>query len=475
MLFNTLEFGIFFSVVLGIYALLPSFRWQNYFLLVASYFFYACWDYRFLSLIFISTTVDFFVGRLLFETTSQSRRKFILFWSILFNLGFLGFFKYYNFFAYNLQMVLGDIGLSTSLASLNIILPVGISFYTFQSMSYTLDIYRGVMQPTRRFSDFALNVAFFPHMVAGPIQRANSLLLQICAPRQMTRETFAEGFYLILWGLFKKMVIADNLVLIVDPIFAQTGHHTATQVFTGMLAFAFQIYGDFSGYSDIARGTALMMGFRLMVNFNLPYFALNPQDFWRRWHISLSTWLRDYLYVSLGGNRRGEGQTYLNLMLTMMLGGLWHGAAWTYVLWGVYHGLLLCLHRLIRTLFPNEPAFAQSPMGQTVWKVVRIAFMFCLTLYGWLIFRATSLHQLWDMTRALFSLNLDSSAVWLILKILLYCLPLLLVQFFQYRKNNLDVVRQGPVPVQVGFYLACFYLIVLIGGFNAQSFIYFQF
>jgi D-alanyl-lipoteichoic acid acyltransferase DltB (MBOAT superfamily) len=475
MLFNTLEFGIFFVAVFGIYALLPSFRWQNYFLLAASYFFYACWDYRFLALIFISTTVDFFVGRLLSETASQPRRKFILFWSILFNLGFLGFFKYYNFFAHNLQALLGTIGLSTSMTSLNIILPVGISFYTFQSMSYTLDIYRGAMQPTKRFSDFALNVAFFPHMVAGPIQRANSLLQQICAPRQMTRETFSEGFYLILWGLFKKVVIADNLVLIVDPIFAQTGHYTATQVLTGMLAFAFQIYGDFSGYSDMARGTALMMGFRLMVNFNLPYFAVNPQDFWRRWHISLSTWLRDYLYVSLGGNRRGEARTYANLMLTMVLGGLWHGAAWTYVLWGVYHGLLLSLHRLLRTLFPGEPAFAQSPAGQAVWKWARIGFMFVLTLYGWLIFRATSFHQLWSMTGALFSLTLDPSIVWLITKILLYCSLLLLVELFQLRKNNLDLVRQSPVPVQVGFYLACFYLIVLLGGFYAQSFIYFQF
>jgi len=475
MLFNTLEFGIFFVVVLSIYALLPSFRWQNYFLLAASYFFYACWDYRFLSLILISTTVDFLVGRLLHETADPKRRKFILFWSILFNLGFLGFFKYYNFFAHNLQALLQTVGLSTSLASLNIILPVGISFYTFQSMSYTLDIYRGAMLPTRRFSDFALNVAFFPHMVAGPIQRANSLLQQICQPRQMTRETFAEGFYLILWGLFKKVAIADNLMLIADPVFARTGHFTATQVVTGMLAFTFQIYCDFSGYSDMARGTAAMMGFRLMVNFNLPYFSLNPQDFWRRWHISLSTWLRDYLYISLGGSRRGEARTYANLMLTMLLGGLWHGAAWTYVLWGFYHGLLLCLHRLIRTFFPQEPAFARSAAGQAVWKWMRIGFMFILAAYGWLIFRATSLEQLGRMTLALFSMNFDPGIIWMTVKILLYCSFLLLVQWFQHRKNNLDAVRQGPVPVQVGFYLVCFYLIILIGGFDAQSFIYFQF
>jgi D-alanyl-lipoteichoic acid acyltransferase DltB (MBOAT superfamily) len=475
MLFNTIEFGIFFTIVLGIYALLPSFRWQNYFLLAASYFFYACWDYRFLSLIFISTTVDFIVGHFLHETTDPRRKKFLLFWSILFNLGFLGFFKYFNFFAQNLQALLGVAGLPTSMATLNIILPVGISFYTFQSMSYTLDIYRGTMQPTRNFFDFALNVAFFPHMVAGPIQRANSLLKQISAPRQMTRETFAEGFHLILWGLFKKVVIADNLVQIVDPVFAPTGHYTTTRVLTGMLAFAFQIYADFSGYSDMARGTALMMGFRLMVNFNLPYFALNPRDFWRRWHISLSTWLRDYLYISLGGNRRGEARTYANLMITMLLGGLWHGAAWTFVLWGFYHGMLLCLHRLLEQVFPGEPAFAQAPWGRFFWKWGRIGFMFALTAYGWLIFRATSLEQLGQMTAALLSPSLNPVIIWMALKIFIYCSLLLLVQWSQHRNNNLDVVYQSSVPVRVGFYLACFYLIVLFGGFNAQSFIYFQF
>jgi alginate O-acetyltransferase complex protein AlgI len=475
MLFNTVEFGAFFVVVLGVYALLPSFRWQNYFLLAASYVFYGRWDYRFLALIFTSTTVDFFVGRLLYETTHPGRKKLILFWSILFNLGFLGFFKYFNFFATNVEALLAGLGLSPGITTLKIILPVGISFYTFQSMSYTLDIYRGLMAPTRRFSDFALNVAFFPHMVAGPIQRANSLLEQIGRPRQMTRETCSEGLYLVLWGLFKKMVIADNLALMVKPIFALSAHPTASQVVDGTLAFAFQIYGDFSGYSDIARGTALLLGFRLMVNFNLPYLAVNPQDFWRRWHISLSTWLRDYLYISLGGSRRGEGRTYANLMLTMALGGLWHGANWTYVIWGVYHGLLLCLHRLLNRFFPGDPAFARSPWGRRTWDGLRIGFMFLLTAYGWLIFRARNFANLCHLHRALGSLTLAPGCGWLTLKILLYCSPLLLMQFFQHRKGNLDVLRQSPLPVQVAFYLAGFYLIVLIGQYNAQSFIYFQF
>ena len=472
MLFNTVEFGIFFAVVFLIYLVLP-FRWQNYMLLAASYFFYACWDWRFLSLIFISTTVDFAVGRLLFQTADVRRKKQILFWSVLFNLGFLGFFKYGNFFAANLQQLLEFFGFHSSLASLNIILPVGISFYTFQSMSYTLDIYRGEMKPTENYFDFALNVAFFPHMVAGPIQRARSLIDQISAPRVITRDHLSEGAYLILWGLFKKMVVADNMALIANPIFAQA-HYTAGQVIVGALAFAFQIYGDFSGYSDIARGVASLMGFRLMLNFNLPYFALNPQDFWRRWHISLSTWLKDYLYISLGGSRKGNGRTYFNLMATMVLGGLWHGASWTFVIWGFYHGTLLCVHRLIQQHLP-EPAFAKVPVGAFLWRWLRIAWMFVLTLYGWLIFRANSFSQLMDMTGALFALKLDPGIFSGLIKILFYCSVLLVVQFSQYRRNDLDVVRRSLVPVQVAFCLVCFYLIVLIGVFNAQSFIYFQF
>jgi alginate O-acetyltransferase complex protein AlgI len=473
MLFNTLEFGVFFTAVLLLYYILP-FRWQNHMLLAASYAFYAAWDWRFLSLIFISTTVDFYVGKLLAETENLRRKKHILFWSVLFNLGFLGFFKYFNFFAGNLHHLLALLGLHTSLTSLNIILPVGISFYTFQSMSYTLDIYRGDMKPTARYLDFALNVAFFPHMVAGPIQRAHSLLDQITAPRQTTRDQFAEGLYLILWGLFKKMVIADNMALITEPIFAQAGGFTAGQVLTGALAFAFQIYGDFSGYSDIARGTARLLGFRLMVNFNLPYLATNPQDFWRRWHISLSTWLRDYLYISLGGSRKGEARTYLNLLLTMLLGGLWHGAAWTFVLWGFYHGALLMAHRFLQQHLPKRTS-PLSPFAAGVWQWTRIAFMFVLTLYGWLIFRAQSLDQLLAMTRALLAVSLDPATVRALTKILLYCSVLLAVQFLQHRRNNLDAVRQTPMPVQVGFYLICYYLIVLVGAFNAQSFIYFQF
>ena len=420
------------------------FRWQNRMLLVASYIFYAAWDWRFLSLIFISTTVDFYAGKLLCEAKHAHHRKIILFWSVLFNLGFLGVFKYFNFFSANLHSLLGSMGFHVDLTSLNIILPVGISFYTFQSMSYTLDIYRGTMKPTKNYFDFALNVAFFPHMVAGPIQRASSLIDQIISPRTITRDSLSEGLYLIMWGLFKKMVIADRMALIANPIFAQQSGFSAGQVFVGGLAFAFQIYGDFSGYSDIARGLARLMGFNLMVNFNLPYLALNPQDFWQRWHISLSTWLRDYLYISLGGNKKGEARTYRNLMLVMVLGGLWHGAAWTFVLWGFYHGALLAIHRLTQQYVPKRTT-PLSPSVEFMWRWVRITCMFALTVYGWLIFRATSVNQLWEMTRALFAFHVAPETVTLVAKICVYCSVLIAVSFWMHRKNDLDAIRRSPV------------------------------
>ncbi len=471
MLFNTIEFAVFFAVVLGLYYVLPH-RAQNRMLLAASYFFYACWDWRFVSLILISTVVDFYVGAWLEKTAAPRKRKQILFWSIIFNLGFLGFFKYFNFFASSLQVFLHSIGFEVHPTTLHIILPVGISFYTFQSMSYTMDVYRREVKPTESLEDFALSVAFFPHMVAGPIQRARSLIDQVEQPRQVTRDGIAEGCYLILWGLFKKMVIADNLSLTVDRIFS-AGTYQTTDVILGAFAFALQIYGDFSGYTDIARGAARLMGFNLMLNFNLPYFAQNPQDFWRRWHISLSTWLRDYLYFSLGGNRHGEARTYMNLMLTMVLGGLWHGASWTFVIWGFYHGSLLCLHRLATKYLPLP--VPKTLWGQRAWQWFSIALMFVFTLYGWLIFRATDFPQLWAMTKALFSFQLNADLVRGVAKLLFYCWPLLLVQLYQYRTGDLMVMRRAPLLLQVVFYLVCFYSIVILGVFDAQSFIYFQF
>ena len=353
MLFNSQVFLIFFVVVYGLYRLLPH-RWQNVLLLVSSYFFYGWWDWRFLTLIFLSTVIDYIAGGIIYSAgPNQRRRKAAVVVSMTSNLVILGFFKYFNFFADNLSAVLQYAGLPAFTRHLNIILPVGISFYTFQAMSYALDIYRGHLKPARSFLNFATFVAYFPQLVAGPIERASNLLPQIENPRTITRAGIESGAWLIFWGLFKKCVIADNLAVLVDGVFGATGATGATSLLA-LYAFAFQILCDFSGYSDIARGLARWMGVELMLNFNNPYAALNPKDFWSRWHISLSSWLRDYLYIPLGGNRKGRRRTYINLALTMLLGGLWHGAAWTFVTWGAFHGLLLVIyHRWAEKFHPR--------------------------------------------------------------------------------------------------------------------------
>jgi alginate O-acetyltransferase complex protein AlgI len=339
-LFNSFEFAIFFSCVYGIY-LLSNHRWQNRWLLLASYIFYGTWNWKFLGLIWTSTVIDYYCGKKIHETPSRNRRKAILLLSIGTNLGILAFFKYYNFFANSFESLMHIIGWRVDALTLQIVLPVGISFYTFQTMSYTIDIYRNKIEPTDRFLDFALFVTFFPQLVAGPIERAKNLLPQVSSDRVVTWEKLKEGVWLICWGLFKKVFIADNLAKIVDPVFSASNPISGAEALIAVYAFAFQIYGDFSGYSDIARGISKLLGFELMLNFRMPYFSKNIREFWSRWHISLSTWLKDYLYITMGGNRFGTLRTYRNLFLTMAIGGLWHGAAWTFVFWGMFHGLVL--------------------------------------------------------------------------------------------------------------------------------------
>jgi D-alanyl-lipoteichoic acid acyltransferase DltB (MBOAT superfamily) len=324
MLFHSFQFWAFMTVVGVVYWRLPH-RGQNVFLLAASYFFYATWDWRFLSLILTSTTLDFFVARAIAGSSVDRVRRRYLLLSLCVNLGILGVFKYYGFFSTELTRMLAAVGIPASIPLVHLILPVGISFYTFQALSYTIDVYRGQMQPTNRFVDFALYISFFPQLVAGPIERSSHLLPQVMHPRTITRGDFSDGVHLVLLGLFKKVVIADNMAPIVNSIFSRdVAQLSGAECLMGVYAFAFQIYGDFSGYSSIAKGVAKWLGFDLMTNFSAPYLATSPQDFWRRWHISLSTWLRDYLYIPLGGNRGGRLFTYRNLLLTMLLGGLWH-------------------------------------------------------------------------------------------------------------------------------------------------------
>jgi alginate O-acetyltransferase complex protein AlgI len=471
-LFNSLQFAVFFLVVYGLY-LSFSHRMQNRMLLVASYVFYGAWDWRFLSLIAISTVVDFYCGRAMHASSSERQRKRFLLISIVVNLSMLGFFKYFGFFTESLAVLFSNFGIDLAPVTLNIVLPVGISFYTFQTLSYTIDIYRRDMKPCRNFLDFALFVSFFPQLVAGPIERAKRLLPQLTMPRQIDLKMVSGGIYLIVWGLFKKVVIADNLGIYVDATFAKTEFANG-EVLLAVLAFAFQIYCDFSGYTDIARGLARTLGIRLMLNFNLPYIARNPSDFWRRWHISLSTWLRDYLYLGLGGNRKGVFRTYVNLFIVMLLGGLWHGAAWNFVLWGAYHGSLLAIHRALRPHLETLLARGNA-LTQRIWVVLSITSMFVLTLYGWLLFRVNGLDAIGVMTLNFIPQRIDAEFLQQLARVLFFISPLLLMQAFQIAKGEADVILRSNPLTQIAFYLFCIYSIIIFGNFDGASFIYFQF
>ncbi len=471
MLFNTLTFAVFFCIILIAYYRLQH-RWQNYLLLFGSYVFYGWWDWRFLSLILISTIIDYYMG--LAITRWPHRSKLFLVVSVISNLSILGFFKYCGFFIESLTDFFLLLGLHVDMPTARFILPVGISFYTFQTMSYTFDIYRGRMQPTWKFLDFALFVSFFPQLVAGPIERARKLLPQIRSLRNADSSRISEGSWLIYWGLFKKSVIADNMAVLVETVFRNPLTHTSGDVLVAVCAFAIQIYGDFSGYSDIARGVAKCLGFEIMVNFRLPYFARNPSDFWRRWHISLSSWLKDYLYVSLGGNRGSLFKTCRNLMLTMILGGLWHGAGWNFAIWGLYHGMILTIYRLL-----PEGSFLtrdDDSIAGSIAKGFQIFIMLVLTGIGWLIFRAENITQLSQLLNVLignialptFTLNELSMA-------LLLVIPLLILQLFQNHKDDLMVIFRFPVLFRSLFYVCIFYMLLEKGVFGAKEFIYFQF
>jgi alginate O-acetyltransferase complex protein AlgI len=468
MVFNSLHFVWFFFVVYAVYRLLPH-KGQNWLLLAASYYFYAAWDYRFLGLLVASTLVDYTCGLALGAIQEPRRRRAVMWLSIGFNLTLLGFFKYFNFFADNLHVMFGALGWRLDFVTLRVLLPVGISFYTFVTMSYVIDVYRREIMPTRNLLDFAVFVAYFPHLVAGPILRATRLLPQIATPRQVTSAQIREGLWLIAWGFFQKIFVADNLAPLASRIFAPGAHETGVNVLLGTYAFAFQIYGDFAGYSNIARGTSKLMGIELIENFRFPYLVLTPQEFWRHWHISLSTWLRDYLYIPLGGNRGPAWKTQRNLLITMLLGGLWHGAAWTFVLWGLYQGLLLIAYRPV--------ASSMATIRGRAARLVAWSIMFNLTCVGWMIFRAPSLGGLAMLARSLFA-NFAPATVdvtGLMVPLLLYTVPLLIIHALEARADDVLVVPRMPVAVRYTVYVATMYLILLFGNFGGSEFIYFQF
>lgn len=466
MLFNSTLFLKFFAAFLLLYWIVrKNLNARNWLIVAASYVFYAAWDWRFLSLLIVSSFVDYFVGLGLNRTEHPARRRLLLTTSMVVNLGILGFFKYYGFFVDSFRELLASMNVSLNLKTLEIVLPVGISFYTFQTMSYTIDVYQGKIRATNKLADFLAYVAFFPQLVAGPIERATHLLPQFGQTREITAAMLREGIWLCIWGMFKKVVIADNLAPLVEMAF-ESDTPGAPLILLGTLAFAFQIYGDFSGYSDIARGTAKILGFDLMINFNLPYLAASIREFWGRWHISLSTWLRDYLYISLGGNRGAMVATCFNLMITMLLGGLWHGANWTFILWGAWHGFGLVLHRIWMLRHPDYSE-------RWTWWGWLLTGLF--VLYGWLLFRAESFAHIVSLNRAFLEWKLPTWFGSYLLNLLIFMLPLILLQAWQWRSKDL----LAPLRLrdwQLGALEAVFLVgIIMYWAKEKVPFIYFQF
>ncbi len=484
MIFHSLDFVLFFLVFTAIYWWLPH-RPQNVLLFAGSYFFYGYVHPWFLILIATSTSIDYCAARGM-EARPAHRRTF-LWLSIVTNFGMLGFFKYFNFFVDNVAAALAALGLPWHQPTLRILLPVGISFYTFQAMSYTIDVYKGELHARRNLVDLATFVSFFPHLVAGPIQRASFLLPQVETPRRFSMEKARSGFGLICWGFFKKLVIADNVGVIANKVFA-LGDPTFPLLWAGVFAFAIQIYADFSAYTDIARGTSRWLGFELTENFDHPYLARTPADFWRRWNISLSSWFRDYVYIPLGGSKAGEAKWARNVLVTFLLSGLWHGASWNYVLWGAYHGVLLVLTRARRILKPAAPlAAGRKPLAAGLLTTAQIAGMFALTMIGWLLFRETELSAVVrDLTLSPFAAPADDrgTGLYLFLLTLLYSLPLWVQSIWVEWHRDESGVRHPASLVPPGWPrvavqgLACglaFAAILLLRSRASLDFIYFQF
>ena len=473
MLFDSLKFLIFFLAVLAVYRLLDH-RNQNRFLLLASYVFYGAWDLRFLGLLILSTVVDFYVGLGLARESEPLRRRRWIWTSIAVNLSVLGFFKYFDFFSMSFTELAGDLGFSVSPITLHVILPVGISFYTFQAMSYTIDVYRGRIGPARKFTDFALYIAFFPQLVAGPIERARDLLPQIARPRTVTPGMVGSALYLILLGLFKKVVVADNLALVVDPIFGQA-HATGEQVVIGSVFFAFQIYCDFSGYSDMARGLARLLGFELTVNFRQPFFVKSPGELFRRWHITLGNWMRDYLFQYLGGFRRNNLVTLRNVTVTMVLVGLWHGAAWNFVLWGLYVSLMLVAYRLYDVFVLPRMNSLLPASWRTPRNVVASLVMLLGTIYGFTIFRSQGFGQIRDFTAALGHFTSFAPLLSMGARFAVTAGPILLLDYLEHRYGGDESFMRLPLLVQGGAYASAMLLFFTVGNYDGGAFIYFQF
>ncbi|MGC1631114.1 MAG: MBOAT family O-acyltransferase [Gelidibacter sp.] len=478
MLFNSLDFAIFLPIVFVLYWFVchKNLKLQNLLILVSSYIFYGWWDWRFLSLIAFSTLVDYIIGVLLSKEERPRKRKLLLFISIFINLGFLGFFKYYNFFLESFVDAYSFFGQSISVSSLNIILPVGISFYTFQTMSYTIDVYKRKLEPTKYFISFGAFVSFFPQLVAGPIERASNLLPQFYKHRVFNYPNAVNGMRQILWGLFKKIVIADNCAYYANMIFNNSDSYSGSTLFVGAVFFAFQIYGDFSGYSDIAIGVSRLFGFNLMQNFAFPYFSKNFGEFWRRWHISLSTWFRDYLYIPLGGSRGDFWFQLRNTMIIFVVSGFWHGANWTFVAWGFVNALLFLPILLSRKNKVERPITDTNKTISKLKSFGAIVLTFTITCLVWVFFRAENIGHAFAYLSGIFSKSLFTMPTEFPLKIIAVIIMFMTIEWFG-RRGQYGIETIGlnwHKSIRMSFYMGLCVLIFLLKG-TQQEFIYFQF
>jgi len=477
MLFNSIEFAIFLPIVFLLYWFVfqRNLKLQNLFLLVVSYIFYGWWDWRFLSLVAFSSFVDFFVGVGLKTQDDPKKRKMLLITSVLVNLGFLAFFKYYNFFAENFVEAFTLLGKPLDIYSLNIILPVGISFYTFQTLSYSIDVYNRKLEPTTDIVSFLAFVSFFPQLVAGPIERATNLLPQFYEKRKFDYSKSVDGMRQILWGLFKKIVIADNAATVVNDIFHNYQNLNGSLLLIGAIFFAFQIYGDFSGYSDIAIGTSRLFGFTLMKNFAFPYFSRDIAEFWRRWHISLSTWFRDYLYFPLGGSRGGLGMKIRNTFIIFIVSGFWHGANWTFMVWGALNAIYFLPLLLAKKNRNNLDVAAQGSYFPSVKEFIQIGVTFTLTIIAWVFFRAANVTEAVLYLNQMFSSSLFSMPNYMPGKVMIFIILFTLVEWLQRDKEHaLQFDGKSPRVLRWSFYYLLIFVILWFGG-EQQEFIYFQF
>lgn len=499
MLFNSLEYLLFFPIVVLSYFLLPHrFRWVL--LLAASYFFYMCWNPVYIVLILLSTLIDYYASQKMGEKETKRERRKFLYLSLFSNLGLLFSFKYFNFFSANLSQLFEFLGLNYMIPVSALLLPMGISFYTFQTMSYSIDVYNGKIKPEKHLGIFALFVSFFPQLVAGPIERAGNLLAQFRIEHKFEYKRVTSGLKLIVWGLFKKVVIADRLAGMVDYVYNDPTNFGGFSLILASLFFAFQIYCDFSGYSDIAIGSAKVLGFKLMDNFKRPYFSKSIGEFWKRWHISLSTWFRDYVYIPMGGNRVVKWRWFYNLFITFLVSGLWHGANWTFIIWGALHGGYLVTSNLLNAEKKNKSG-EQSSISKwgSIKNVFQIVTTFVLVVFAWIFFRANNLSDATYIVSHLFSnipadllaiaqnltvngtsaraefLYLGASPVTFVLAVG-FILLMESIQIIQERKGSVrELISAMPIYIRWSIYISSIYLIILFGMFNKSEFIYFQF